>query len=158
MMAAGGGAESLLGCGQHLASKRYPTKITDFELIAGFDTYRIGDPAGHAVVLLHELPGLSPDDLALAHAIGERGFNVFVPRLFGKVAVIEIPDAKGHSTLAGDQDPRALDDAVNYISVRVKAATGPKPMTLAQLQGQLCVIDAAGNWSATTISHPVANR
>jgi dienelactone hydrolase len=44
--------------------------------------YRTGD--GPAVVLLHELPGLTCDDIGLACRIAARGFTVYAPLFFGQ--------------------------------------------------------------------------
>jgi dienelactone hydrolase len=82
------GALSLAGCMKpHLSSKRCPGPLTEFEEVPGLSLAcrRIGPPNGPGVVLLHELPGMTPDDLALARCISRRGFNVHVPLLFGEV-------------------------------------------------------------------------
>lgn len=39
---------------------------------------------GRAVVILHELPGLTPHDLALGCRLADEGFTVYMPLLFGK--------------------------------------------------------------------------
>lgn len=44
---------------------------------------RAGPVSQAAVVLLHELPGRTPADLALAQCLAKRGLNVYVPLLFG---------------------------------------------------------------------------
>src|SRR5262249_47573943 len=44
--------------------------------------YRTG--TGPAVVLLHEIPGLSCADIALACRIAAHGFSVYAPLFFGK--------------------------------------------------------------------------
>jgi dienelactone hydrolase len=44
--------------------------------------YRIGD-TGPGVVLMHEIPGMTPDVLRLALLIAQRGFRVSLPSLFG---------------------------------------------------------------------------
>jgi dienelactone hydrolase len=64
----------------------FPGPISDFERITDLplETLRIGPAAGRGVVVLHELPGLTKDDLGLARALGQRGFNVFAPLLFGQ--------------------------------------------------------------------------
>ena len=41
--------------------------------------------SGTAVILLHELPGMSPDDIQLARRIAKEGFTVYLPLLFGQV-------------------------------------------------------------------------
>jgi dienelactone hydrolase len=45
--------------------------------------YRIGPTDGPGVIVLHELPGLTPADILLARRLGKEGLNVYVPLLFG---------------------------------------------------------------------------
>jgi dienelactone hydrolase len=76
----------LSGCGgDNLARTRFPGPLSDFEPVANmaFPARRIGPAAGRAVVVLHELPGMTKDDLALARGLGRSGFNTYVPLLFG---------------------------------------------------------------------------
>lgn len=44
--------------------------------------YKYG--SGPGVLILHEITGLSPQTLELARSIGDEGYTVFVPLLFGK--------------------------------------------------------------------------
>lgn len=76
----------LAGCGNHVAARLFPGSLSDFETLTNLPlrTLRIGPTPGRAVVVLHELPGLTKDDLAFARGLSQRGFNVFVPVLFGK--------------------------------------------------------------------------
>ena len=39
---------------------------------------------GPAVVLMHELPGMTPECIALARRIAHEGFTVYMPLLFGE--------------------------------------------------------------------------
>ena len=64
-----------------------------------------------------------------------------------RVAVGEVANRKGHSTLAGSFDADAFDDAVAYLTVRLKPATGPRRMKLAKLNGRNCQITADGKWA-----------
>ncbi|HXT68846.1 MAG TPA: dienelactone hydrolase family protein [Vicinamibacterales bacterium] len=82
-IAAGGVAAS--GCGRHVAQEMFPGVLADFTPIDNLPlpTLQIG-AAGPGVVVLHELPGLTKDDLALARGLSRRGFRVYVPVLFGK--------------------------------------------------------------------------
>jgi dienelactone hydrolase len=75
----------LAACGNKVARRRFPGRLSDFEEVSGlpFRAFRIGPTTGRTVLVLHELPGLTQDDLALARALGQRGFNVFAPLLFG---------------------------------------------------------------------------
>lgn len=71
-------SESLLRC---------PTALDDFAVDASLGplpVYRFKQAAGPPLVLLHELPGLSPDDLALAKCLSQQGFSVYLPLLFGE--------------------------------------------------------------------------
>lgn len=66
---------------------RCPWSMSHFTRVKGFDdriVLRIGPEFGPAVVLLHELPGLSPADLALAKCIMKKNFTVYLPVLFGE--------------------------------------------------------------------------
>jgi dienelactone hydrolase len=45
--------------------------------------YRMGD-AGPGVVLMHEIPGMTPNVLRLSKLLAMRGFRVALPSLFGK--------------------------------------------------------------------------
>lgn len=40
--------------------------------------------SGPALIVLHELPGLSPDDIALGRRLAGNGFTVYLPLLFGE--------------------------------------------------------------------------
>lgn len=46
--------------------------------------FRIDAVAGPSIVLLHELPGMTPDDMALARRLASKGFTVHLPLLFGE--------------------------------------------------------------------------
>ena len=76
----------LAACGNHIARKEFPGTLADFTEEPGLPlrTFRIGPTSGRCVVVLHELPGLTKDDLALARGFSQRGFNVFAPLLFGE--------------------------------------------------------------------------
>ena len=50
------------------------------------DTYRKG--AGPGVVVIHEIPGMTPDVIAFAQEVVDAGFTVVMPHLFG------VPEAK----------------------------------------------------------------
>jgi dienelactone hydrolase len=78
-------AMPLVGCGHHLARKKFPGKRSDFHDVGDLPlpTLQIGPSTGRGVIVLHEIPGLTKDDLALARALGQRGFNVFAPLMFG---------------------------------------------------------------------------
>jgi len=47
--------------------------------------YRKG--SGPAVIVMHEVPGISTEVLRFARKVAERGFTVFLPHLFGPVGV-----------------------------------------------------------------------
>jgi dienelactone hydrolase len=46
------------------------------------DTYRKG--MGPGVVIIHEIPGISPEVIAFADEVAGRGFTVVMPHLFGR--------------------------------------------------------------------------
>jgi dienelactone hydrolase len=46
------------------------------------DTYRKG--SGPGVVIIHEIPGISPEVIAFADEVVARGFTVVMPHLFGR--------------------------------------------------------------------------
>ena len=85
LCAAAGAA--LVGCKQHGASKRCPGPRSDFVKVPWIrsekDVWQIGPDSGPPVILLHELPGLTDDDLALARCLSGDGFRVYAPTLFG---------------------------------------------------------------------------
>ncbi|BCS31375.1 hypothetical protein TBR22_A05750 [Luteitalea sp. TBR-22] len=78
----------LAGCKEHGASKRCPGGRSDFAKIDWVtsvkDVRQIGPQGGPPVVVLHELPGLTDDDLALARCLSKEQFHVYVPTLFGQ--------------------------------------------------------------------------
>jgi dienelactone hydrolase len=76
----------IVGCAHHAALKACPGPHSDFDVLKeqGLTVLRIGPTSGRPIVLLHELPGLSPDDLALARCMSKEGFNVHAPVLFGE--------------------------------------------------------------------------
>jgi dienelactone hydrolase len=80
------GVPPLAGCAKYHASvEQCCDGAMDFETvpICGFTVLRIGPESGKSVLLLHEIPGLSPTDLALARCLAKEGFNVHAPLLFG---------------------------------------------------------------------------
>ncbi len=83
------GAGGLLaGCAARSESQlRCPVTLAEFAAESGLGplpVYRYQQGAGPALILLHELPGLSLDDLALAKCLGQQGFSVYLPLLFGE--------------------------------------------------------------------------
>ncbi len=46
----------------------------------------VSDNDGPPVLLLHELPGMTPESVCLAEDLVDRGFKVYLPLLFGKPA------------------------------------------------------------------------
>ena|SRR5215211_1327906 len=51
--------------------------------------YRKGD--GPAVLIMHEVPGISAEVVRFARRVADAGFTVFMPRLFGPVGVKTTP-------------------------------------------------------------------
>lgn len=76
------------GCAAHERSLlRCPTTLADFELENDFGplpVYRCKYGSGPPIVLLHELPGMSPSNLALAKCLAHEGFSVYLPLMFGE--------------------------------------------------------------------------
>src|SRR5262245_55615893 len=78
----------LTGCSAHRRIKEeYNEAMHYFEPDDRFQrlVLRSRSPAGPAVLLLHELPGLTPEDMLLGYRIAQQGFQVYLPVLFGKV-------------------------------------------------------------------------
>lgn len=84
----GAALAALGGCAAHDRSLlRCPTALSEFELdndLGPLPVYRYKAGSGPALVLLHELPGLSLSDLALAKCLAQKGFSVYLPLLFGE--------------------------------------------------------------------------
>src|SRR5262245_64644473 len=81
---------SLLSLGGSAAIQgetRCPDPISDFNCVQGVSrtVLRTERASGSAVILLHELPGISPDDMQFARRIANQGFTVYLPLLFGEV-------------------------------------------------------------------------
>jgi dienelactone hydrolase len=76
----------LTACGNQIARKMFPGTLADFREAPDLPlrTFEIGPTTGRPVVVLHELPGLTRDDLALARAFSQQGFRIFAPLLFGE--------------------------------------------------------------------------
>lgn len=87
-VALGAALTSLGSCAAHKQSSlRCPATLADFERednLGPLPVYRSRHGSGPSIVLLHELPGLSPEDLALAERLAREGFTVHLPLLFGE--------------------------------------------------------------------------
>ena len=86
--ALGGVLTTLSGCAAHDRSLSHcPAAVSDFELseaLGPLPVYRCKSGSGPPVVLLHELAGMSPEDIALAKCLAQEGLSVYVPLLFGE--------------------------------------------------------------------------
>lgn len=51
--------------------------------MSGFDVFHRGT-SGPSILILHEMPGLTPASFALGERLEKAGFQVYMPRLFGK--------------------------------------------------------------------------
>jgi dienelactone hydrolase len=76
------------GCGAHRGHGALlvcPEPEPELTLQPGLSPaiYAAGPEGAPRVLVLHEMPGLTPDDLALARCLAREGFRVFVPLLFG---------------------------------------------------------------------------
>jgi dienelactone hydrolase len=78
-------AAAAAGGAAHRQPGESPASEVGLERLAwpGGLVYRIGPADGPAVVLLHELPGLTPADILLARRLARQALNVHVPLLFG---------------------------------------------------------------------------
>ena len=74
------------GVGQLNAESHCPDPISGFICVPEFARTVLCTErgSGPAVILLHELPGMSPDDMQLARRIANQGFTVYLPLLFGE--------------------------------------------------------------------------
>lgn len=124
----------LTGCASHhAASMHCPGPFSDFDRVddLGIPAYRIGPDKSRAIVLLHELPGLSPDDLALARCISMEGFRVYAPLLFGAPEQDDFVKGFAQSCRAGlfecnDLSARsAILDRLETFCDNVAKANGP---------------------------------
>lgn len=61
-------------------TNQLPPELGRFE---GMRVFRIGT-SGPPILLLHELPGLTPETFKLAERIAARGYTVYMPLLFGE--------------------------------------------------------------------------
>jgi hypothetical protein len=69
-------------------------------------------------------------------------------RFTARVATIDLT-GDHHSSLAGDFDGVAFEDAVTYLKVRLGVEAGPRAMQAAQLDNRPCVIGADRTWRAS---------
>jgi dienelactone hydrolase len=69
------------------AHDRQPPSLRGFDCLDGFERtmLRTGPRTGAPILLLHELPGMTPEDMDLARHLGTDGFSVYLPLLFGAV-------------------------------------------------------------------------
>lgn len=77
------------GCAAHdRSSLLCPTNLAEFQLeqnLGPLPVYRWkSSGAGPVIMLLHEMPGMSLSNLALAQCLGREGFSVYLPLLFGE--------------------------------------------------------------------------
>jgi dienelactone hydrolase len=79
--------------------------------------YRRGE-AGRAVVIMHEIPGLTPKVLGLGKMIADAGYRVALPSLFGQ-------DGKPFDPLYGAQEFAAMCVSAEF---NVFAANGSSPV------------------------------
>lgn len=142
-IALGAAALPLSGCGTHHAALRHCCVVReDFETVtdAGFEMLRTRPANGPTVLLLHEVTGLSPDNLALARCLAREGFTVYAPVLFGKPwedkflggyrascgsGLFNCADLKARSPILDRLEPLA-----DSLAVRAKAPIGVIGMCL----------------------------
>jgi len=139
-----------------------------------FDVYTLDREPGPAVLLLHEIPGLTPRCLALAQTIASRGFKVYAPRLFGAKPAPG-PEPMGlrgflavahgifsacfggpFSCLSQHHTGRIVDQVCD-LSARIHALDKDRPMGVIGLciSGSLALAVAARPWiGAAVVSQP----
>jgi dienelactone hydrolase len=62
------------------------SKVPSFEF-GGRRVFVVGDKKGPPILLLHELPGMTPQCYYLAVQLANRGYTVYMPLMFGKPGV-----------------------------------------------------------------------
>ena len=62
------------------------SKVPSFEF-GGRRVYIVGDKKGPPILLLHELPGMTPQCYYLAEQLASRGYTIYMPLMFGKAGV-----------------------------------------------------------------------
>jgi dienelactone hydrolase len=100
-------AAALSGCASGgLADRCRVQGLCDFvtQEVRSRTVLRSREVSGPPVLLFHELPGLSPDDLALGHCLASEGFTVFLPLLFGEVGQDSVVRGYVQSCLGRDFD------------------------------------------------------
>ena len=85
-LAASSAVASVAGCAHRGHTVQPTPKAEPLKPVDGFkDVWGGGTPNAPAVLILHELPGMTPEDMRLGQLLVDQGFRVYVPRLFGKV-------------------------------------------------------------------------
>jgi dienelactone hydrolase len=99
----GGAAVSLGACSSHRHTPPPCSWSLDgFQPVKDLpQVLRAGDMSRAPIVLLHELPGLTPADLALAQCLAQHDLNVYVPVLFGEAGQDNILAGYFQSCLTG---------------------------------------------------------
>jgi dienelactone hydrolase len=90
---------------------RCPTSLDAFNLenhLGPLPVYRTKKASGPAIVLLHEMPGMSLSDLALAQCLSKQGFSVFLPLLFGEPGQERFVAGYFQSCVTGEFDCSSL--------------------------------------------------
>ena len=67
-------------------------KARDVELLGKVKTVHVSG-SGPAVIVMHEMPGISPQVARFARWVRDAGFTVFMPSLFGRDGAV--PQADG---------------------------------------------------------------
>ena len=94
--AAGSITVALTGCassaaGEHAPADDFERANDELDLEPTPAVYRIGDANAPSVMLLHELPGLTSEDLGTARRLSQHGFAVYVPLMFGSIGQDNVP-------------------------------------------------------------------
>jgi dienelactone hydrolase len=102
--AAGVAAAAFGGCGARASAPVTPDPAQGFatEQIGGVTVLRQGPEGAPGVLVLHELPGLTPADLALGSKLAAAQFQAFLPVMFGKPGQDNFFRGYFHACVGGD--------------------------------------------------------
>ena len=86
-LAASSALATVAGCAHRGHSILPPAPKADpLKPLDGFKDVWGGGPLGApSILILHELPGMTPEDMRLGQLLIDEGFRIYMPRLFGKV-------------------------------------------------------------------------
>lgn len=112
-----------------------------------------GEEGGPAVLLLHEIGGVTPETLELGQRLSNEGYTVYVPVLFGEVGVRK---PKGIADLCLGHDFNCMKDAASPLAHELLAELLP---AIARRHSTIGVIGMCltGNFPLLLMQHPAVN-